>query len=210
MKHSLPRSPRTSTRTKVLVTSGLVALTAAGVGGAAFAAFSATDTASQSVGSGTMEFVDITANGAGQRLSVGASNVAPGDTIQRAVTLTNSGTVAMAGVTLTTTATTSSALNTNTTNGLKMSIDKCPTAWVEAGGPTAYTYTCSGTPVTVLASTPVIGSNVTLANISAGAGATNNLRVTLTLPTAADNTYQGLSSVIQYTFDGTQRAGTAA
>ena len=40
------------------------------------------------------------------------------------------------------------------------------------------------------------------------AGATDHLRITLTLPTGADNTLQGQSSVIGFTFNGTQRAGT--
>ena len=40
--------------------------------------------------------------------------------------------------TLTTTATTSSLLDTDTTNGLQMVIDKCSAAWTEAGPP--YTY----------------------------------------------------------------------
>jgi predicted ribosomally synthesized peptide with SipW-like signal peptide len=207
MKHSMPRTQRASTKTKALVTGGLVAITLAGVGGAAFAAFSATTSASQSIGSGTMAFVDISTNGAGQRLSVGASEIAPGDTIQRAVTLTNSGTVAMASATLTTAATTSSALNTDTANGLQMTIDKCSIAWTEAGGP-EYTYTCGGTTSTVLVSTPVIGANQALANLDVGAAATNDLRVTLTLPGTAGNTFQDLDSVIQYTFDGQQRAGT--
>lgn len=208
MKHSMPRSRRTST-TKALVAGGLVALTAAGVGGAAFAAFSATDNASQPIASGTMDFVDITANGAGQRLSVGATAIAPGDTIQRAVTLTNSGTVAMAGVTLTTNATLSSLLDTDATNGLQMTIDKCSTAWVEAGTAPAYTYTCGGATTSVLTTASVIGANRALTNINAGAAATNYLRVTLTLPGTADNTFQAKSSVVQYTFNGTQRAAIA-
>jgi spore coat-associated protein N len=208
MKHSMPRSQRASTKTKALVTGGLVAITLAGVGGAAFAAFSATTSASQNIGSGTMAFVDISTDGAGQRLSVGASEIAPSDTIQRAVTLTNSGTVAMASATLTTAASTSSALDTDTTNGLQMTIDKCSVAWTEGGTAPAYTYTCGGTTTSVLASTPVIGANLALSNLDVGAAATNNLRVTLTLPSTAGNTFQDLDSVIQYTFDGQQRAGT--
>lgn len=61
----------------------------------------------------------------------------------------------------------------------------------------------------MLASTPVVGSNMTLSNLSAlTAGSTDHLRVTLTLPAAAPNSMQGLTSTIQYTFTGTQRAGT--
>jgi hypothetical protein len=206
MKHSLDAPRRASTRTKALVTGGLVALTAAGVGGAAFAAFTGTTNAAQSVASGTVSLAGIGTNAAGNRLTVGASNIAAGDTIQRAVTVTNTGTIDLANITLTTNATTSSLLNTDTATGLQMTIDRCSVAWTESAVP--YTYTCSGTTSSVLASTPVIGSNLALSNLTLTASAANNLRVTLTLPSAAGNTLQAQSSVINYTFTGTQRAGT--
>ncbi len=208
MKHALPK-PRRSLRHKAMVTGGLLALATAGVGGAAFAAFSGTSNASQSVASGTLTLNGIGTNAAGNRLSVGASNIAAGDTIQRAVTLTTGGTLDLSSITLTTAATTSSLLNTDTTNGLQMVIDKCSVAWTETGTVAPFTYTCSGTTTSVLASTPVIGTNLALSNMTLTTGATNNLRVTLTLPSSAPNTLQGQSSVISYTFNATQRAATA-
>jgi hypothetical protein len=55
----------------------------------------------------------------------------------------------------------------------------------------------------------VIGGNLTLSNLgSTSAGATDHLRVTLTLPSGAGNTLQNLSSTITYAFTGTQRAAT--
>ena len=207
MKHALPPTRRTSTRTKAIVTGGLVALTVAGVGGAAFAAFTGTSNAAQSVASGTVSLAGIGTNAAGNRLTVGATNIAPGDTIQRAVTLTNTGTLDLASVVLTTNATTTSLLNTDATNGLQMTIDKCSVAWTESAIP--YTYTCAGTTTSVLASSPVIGTNLALPNLTLTAAAINNLRVTVTLPSAAGNTFQGLTSVVNYTFTGTQRAATA-
>jgi hypothetical protein len=90
-----------------------------------------------------------------------------------------------------------------------MAIDKCSVAWTEGGSAPAYTYTCSGSTSTVLASAPVVGSNLALSNLSAlTAGSTDHLRVTLTLPSGAGNTLQNQSSVIQYAFTGTQRAAT--
>jgi spore coat-associated protein N len=207
MKHALPPDRRTSARTKALVTGGLVALTVAGVGGAAFAAFTGTSNAAQSVASGTVSLAGIGTNAAGNRLTVAATNIAPGDTIQRAVTLTNTGTLDLANVVLTTNATTSSLLNTDAVNGLQVAIDKCSVAWTESAFP--YTYTCSGTTSSVLAGTPVIGTNLALSNLTLTAAASNNLRVTVTLPAAAGNGFQGLTSVINYTFTGTQRTATA-
>ncbi|MGO4604663.1 hypothetical protein AB4030_22285, partial [Terrabacter sp. 2YAF2] len=95
------------------------------------------------------------------------------------------------------------------TNGLQLSIDSCSSAWTEAGTAPAYTYTCSGTTKTVLSSQKVIGANVALTNLAALTnGQTDNLRVNLAFPVAADNTFQGQSSVINFDFTGTQRAAT--
>lgn len=101
-------------------------------------------------------------------------------------------------------------LDTDATNGLQLAIDRCSVPWTESGTSPAFTYTCSGTTSTVLATRPVIGSNLALSNLSAlTAGATDHLRVTLSFPSSAGNTFQGVSSAITYTFTATQRAGTA-
>jgi spore coat-associated protein N len=200
-RHGLPR--------KVLLSVAALGAAASIAGLGTFATFTSSTSASQSVSSGTVT-IGLGATGAStNRLTVGASNIAAGDTIQRSVDLINQGNLNLASVTLTTSATTSSLLNTDTTTGLQMVIDKCSVAWTESGTAPAYTYTCSGTTSTVLASTPIIGSNLALSNVSAlTAGATDHLRVTLTLPGAAGNTLQNQSSVIQYAFTGTQRAAT--
>jgi hypothetical protein len=206
MKHSLPEATRTSTRTKALVTGGLVALTVAGVGGAAFASFTGTTSATQSVSAGTLSLSAINGGGAGNRLTVPATDVAPGDTIQRAVTITTTGTVAITGMELTTTATDSSLLDSDATDGLQMVVDSCSVPWTESSVP--YTYTCvGGTTQLVLAETSVIGAERALGNIDTDAGATNHLRVTLTLPDTADDDFQAEASTLVYQFDATQRAG---
>jgi spore coat-associated protein N len=201
LRHGMPR--------KVLLSVAALGAAASIAGLGTFATFTSSTSASQSVSSGTVT-IGLGATGAAtNRLTVGASNIAAGDTIQRSVDLINQGNLNLASVTLTTSATTSSLLNTDTTNGLQMVIDKCSVAWTESGTAPAYTYTCSGTTTTVLASTPIVGSNLTLSNLSAlTAGATDHLRVTLTLPSTAGNTLQNQSSVIQYAFTGTQRAAT--
>jgi predicted ribosomally synthesized peptide with SipW-like signal peptide len=194
---------------KLLLSVAAIGAAAAIAGLGTYATFTSSTSASQSVASGTVT-VALGATGAStNRLTVGASNIAAGDTIQRSVDLINQGSLNLASVTLTTTATTSSLLNTDTSNGLQMAIDKCSAAWTEAGTAPAYTYTCSGTTTTVLASVPVIGANLALSNLSAlTAGATDHLRVTLTLPSTAGNSLQNQSSVIQYSLTGIQRAGT--
>jgi spore coat-associated protein N len=181
---------------------------AAGVASlATFASFtSSTAAQAQSLSSGT---VSITL-GAANRLTVGASNLVPGDTIQRAIDINNNGsagTSSVGAVTLTTTAPTSSLLDSDATNGLQMAIDKCSVAWTEAGPP--YTYTCGGTTTSVLATRAVIGASIALSNMSSiTAGNTDRLRVTLTLPAASGNALQGQSSTLNYVFTATQRAAT--
>ena len=89
-------------------------------------------------------------------LTVAANKLVPGDTVQRAVQLSNAaGQQDLSSVTLSTTAPTSSLLDTDATNGLQLVVDACSVPWTEAGTAPAYTYTCSGVTKPVLASRAV-------------------------------------------------------
>jgi spore coat-associated protein N len=194
--------------TRALLSLAALGVTAAIAGLGTFASFTSSTSASQTVASGTVT-LNLGATGAQtNRLTVGASGIAPGDTIQRSFDLSNAGSLDMASVSFSSTATTSSVLDTDPTNGLQMAIDRCSSAWTESGPP--YTYTCSGTTSTIISSRAVIGWNVAMPALSAlTAGGSDHLRLTLSFPSAAGNTFQGLSSTIQYTFTGTQRAGAS-
>lgn len=194
---------------KLLLSLALLG-SAAGVAGlGTYATYtSSTPAESQVLAAGTVS-IQLGQDGtAANRLDIGATGVAPGDTIQRAVDLSSAGNIGLAAVTLTTSASPTSKLDTDATNGLQLVIDACSTAWTESGPP--YAYSCSGTTRTVLASRPVIGTNLALSNLtSLTPGSTDHLRVTLTLPGTADNSFQGLNSGIGFVFTGTQRAGTS-
>lgn len=209
LTHAIRRSSdaRPGLSGKLLATVALLGAAASIAGLGTYATFTSTASQSHTIASGTVT-IALGATGAStNRLNIGASGLAPGDTIQRSVDLINSGSLDLASVTLTTTASPSSLLDTDTTNGLQMVIDKCSVAWTEAGPP--YTYTCGGTTSSVVASRPVIGSNLALSNLGATtAGATDHLRVTLTLPSGAGNNLQNQSSTVTYAFTGTQRAAT--
>jgi spore coat-associated protein N len=199
----------TKTIKRLVASFAAVGVAAAVAGLGTFATFTSSTTASHTISSGTVA-IALGATGAStNRLTVGASNVVPGDTIQRSADLINNGGASadnLSGIVLTTTASPSSLLDTEPTNGLQMTIDKCSVPWTEAGTAPAYTYTCSGTTTTVLASRAVIGSNIALSSLSSlTTGSTDHLRVMLTLPAAAPNTMQGLTSTISYNFVGTQR-----
>lgn len=196
---------------KILLSVGVLACAASIAGLGTFASFTSTTSASQTVSSGTVVIALGSTGSSANRLTVNATGIVPGDTMQRSFNLSNTGSQNLASVSLTTSATTSSLLDTDATNGLQMIIERCSVAWVEAGVSPAFTYTCAGTTSTVLASRAVIGSTLSLSNLTVTtAGNTDNLRLTLSLPSSAGNSFQGLSSTIQYSFTGTQRAGTNA
>jgi spore coat-associated protein N len=193
---------------KVAASFAVVGVASAVAGLGTFATFTSSTSASNTVATGTVVIALGSTGAATNRLNVNASDVAAGDTMQRSFDLTNSGSIDLSGITLTTSASPSSLLDTDATDGLQMVIDSCSVDWTESGS-APYTYTCGGTTATVLASRAVIGSALTLSNLTTTtAGNTDHLRLTLTLPSGAGNTFQNLSSTITYAFTGTQRAGT--
>jgi spore coat-associated protein N len=195
---------RTITRSsgrKLLLSIAALGAAASIAGFGTFATFTSSTSASNTIASGTLS---LTAPFS--RLGTGASPIAAGDTMQRAIDLSYAGSINFGSATLTTSATTSSSLDTDSTNGLQIAIDKCSQAWTESGPP--YTYTCGGSTSTVLASRALIGSNIALSNLALTVGATDHLRVTVSFPSSAGNTLQNQSSTVSYTFTGVQRAGT--
>lgn len=211
------RSTRRRTSTKLLLSLAALGTAGAIAGLGTFATFTSTTSASQRVTAGTVSIALGTGGTAANRLTIAATGIVPGDTISRAVDVTSSSTEGLGSVALTTTATVSSLLDTDTTNGLRLTVQRCPTSWTEstANAP-AYTYSCTG-------SSYVLGTSGTsgglqaiqtaavlpgLAALTTGSSV-DHLLVSLYLPTSAPNTMQGATSTIQYSFTGTQRAGAA-
>ena len=127
--------------------------------------------------------MDINLATTGYAIPATTAGFLPGDSMTRAVTLTNTAASSpLSSVTLATTATVSSILDTNTTNGLQLSVKSCSQAWTQGGTATAPTYTCAGT-VTDLGTTPVV-SNRTLrrAQQPDQPGGTDHLTFTISLP----------------------------
>lgn len=202
-------------RKRLGATTGKVLLSLAALGASAgiaglgtFATFTSTTSASQTASSATMT-IALGTPGAANRLTVNATGLVPGDTAQRAFNLTNSGSTSLASIKMTVTASPSSLLDTDATNGLQMVVDRCSVAWTESGTSPAFTYTCAGTTSSIIASRAIIGSNLDMTGLSAlTAGGTDYLRLTLTLPSNAGNSFQGLSSTVTYAITGTQPAAT--
>lgn len=200
-----------STSGKVLASVALLGVAASVAGLGTYGSFTSTTSASETVTAGTVDVQLGAAGTATNRLTVPATGIVPGDSIQRAATLTNTGNQNFGGVTLSTTpAGTASKLTTDTLNGLQVTVDACSVPWTETGTAPAYAYTCAGTTTSVLATRPIIGTDVALSNLASVTTAkADNLRVTATLPAAADNTFQGLTGTVNFAFTATQRAATS-
>src|SRR3954449_208316 len=116
-KAGLPRSR--SRGRKLLATAAILGAAASIAGLGTFATFTSSTSASHTVSSGTVT-VALGATGAStNRLTVDATAIAPGDTIQRSVDLSNTGSIDFGSVTLTTSASPTSLLDTDATNGLQ-------------------------------------------------------------------------------------------
>jgi spore coat-associated protein N len=196
---------RLDTTSKKLVASGAVIAAAAAVAGlGTFGSFTSSTSASTEVKSGTVK-IEL---GAANDLSIAATGLVPGDTVARPFQLSNTGSENLATLTLSTVATTTSKLDTDATNGLQLTIQDCPVAWTKNGT----TYNCAGGATTVLPTQPIVGANKTLTGSNLGSLTANGsdfLLATATFPTNADNTFQAQSSVVGFTFTGTQRTATA-
>ena len=194
------------TARKVLGSLGVLGAAAAVAGLGTFGTFTdSTTPISTEVASGT---VDIDLANPGYAIPASTTNFVPGDSMTRAVTLSNTGSAALSTVTLGVTATTSSVLNTDTTNGLQLQVRSCSQPWTQGGTAQSPTYTCAGT-TTDRFSGPVIGNRTLTGLNSLNPSGTDYLTFSISLPTAADNTFQGKSSTLSLVFTGTQRAATA-
>lgn len=196
-----------SAAVKVLASVALVGGAAAVAGLGTFGAFTSTTSASQDTTTGK---VVLTSTGGAQGFGAAVTNMVPGDTIQRSVTLARStDTEAFGSVKLTIAGTASNLLTSDATNGLQVKVEECAVAWVKSGND----LTCSGQVDQVVTQRAVLaGTGSDLAHVTSslnGASKTANLKVTLTLPATADNTFQGLQNTINFTFDATQRAAKA-
>jgi spore coat-associated protein N len=140
---------------------------------------------------------------------VPVTGMVAGDTISQPLTLANTGDQDLSSVTLTTTPTTSSRLDTDPVNGIQLQIQSCPIAWTQVGSAPRISYTCAS-PTTVLPSRPAVAAAVPVSPLtSLAAGLVDDLLVKVTLPDTANNDFQGLSSVVSFSFTGTQRGAVA-
>ncbi|MDQ0689932.1 TasA family protein [Arthrobacter sp. W4I7] len=190
-----------STPGKILASVTLVGAAAAVAGLGTYGAFTSTTNASQEVKAGR---VVIELGGTVNTISNPVAGLLPGDSVEKFVTLSNTGDSDFNAVTLTTTASTGTLLTSDVLNGLQLTVEACTTDWVAvANGPD----TCAGSK-TVVASTPILGTRVLTAPASLTATKSDHLKITTSLPTNAGDAFQGLTSTVNFTFDATQRTAS--
>lgn len=195
-----------------LAVIGASALITTGVGVFATLSASVNNVTPQAVDSGTL-VLSVDNNGAG--FSQEIANLAPGDLVNRFVTLTNSGSLEGKNLTFETAATGSATLVADgvspaTTKALKVSVTRCSVAWTSATG------TCSGTTSTLLSPT-TLGAVATAQTLISGSLAVDeevHLRISTELPGQSEVTVngvpplvtiQGASVNVTYTFVESQR-----
>jgi hypothetical protein len=201
---------RSHTTSKVLGSLAVIGAAAAVAGMGTFGTFTdSTAPLGTSVSTGTLD-INRAAGDAGGSLAVSATSFVPGDSIARAVTLTNDGTSALGSITLASAASASNLLSSDTVNGLQLAVDSCTVAWTKGTNATGGTvYSCTGAKKSVLASSPAVQATTALTGLnSMAAKSTDYLVVTVALPTTAGNAFQNLSNTLSVSFTGTQQTGT--
>lgn len=168
-------------------------------------AFSATQVttpvATQQVSSGAIH-IGLTGTASAESITVPAPNLAPGDTVTRAVLITNTGTAPFGGVTMSLTAPPGSL-----TGAVSWKAQTCSAAWVATsladGG---WSYSCPGTSTTVASGTGPAAAPMPLPApfIGLAPGKSEPLAVTFTVPTSIGNSAQGSSMQVSYSFAATQ------
>lgn len=178
-----------------------------------------TSSVPQTVAAGTLRLTMSATNpSAGFGSSI--SNLAPGDVVNRYVTLTNSGTLGGQGLTLTIASSGTPSLITDaatpaTTRALRVTVQSCSVAWTQATGLCAGVAGISEIAATTLSS---FASAQALTTTSLAPNGGLNLRIQTALPdqlettvdgTLPGNTVQGGSVNLTYTFFETQRTATS-
>lgn len=168
----------------------------------------------ESVNAGTLN-LSMADNGAG--FSQGISNIAPGDTVNRYVNLTNSGTLDGRNLTLAVTGTGSQSLIADGTSSraLKLTVKACSVAWDATAG------TCAGTSTTLLTGTTLasLAGGVGLESVAFNSGQSRHLQLSLALPDQNETTtngitptetVQGQTTQLSYNFGITQRTAATS
>lgn len=205
-----------TTTSKVLASAALLAAAAGVAGLGTYGAFTGTTSASAQVTAGDPRL------GVEGLTDFVAAGFVPGDSMQRAVTLKNTGNEALSAITLSSTSAFKTALTG--TGGLKISVDSCDKAWtvvpsIHIGQ--ADTLTCESRTGSkpLVQGANAVSTKLALSNgdnplpahtVKSGDvdGTLTFLRVTVSLPaTVVDDSMKGKTDKIVLSFSGVTRDG---
>ena len=213
-----------SVRAKVLATVLIIGGTSAFLTAGTYALFTAnTVSANNLFATGTLTM----GNSNSASATVTLSNMIPGDTVTGTVNVQNTGSEDIAAYQLASAVTAPAIpnlLTTDSVNGLQVWVSRCSVAWT-GSGPSA---TCGGTqsdvigtsaaPLAIASGSPYsLAANAfctSSASVTAAVRATRGttcsltgndyLKVRISLPSTATNAFQGLSTTLSLTWQGTQ------
>lgn len=164
---------------------------------------SASNVSGGSINAGTLKLTQAPAGATGGFIT-DITNLAPGDTVNRYVNLTNGGTLDGASLTLATVASPSNALTTDGAAGLQVTIKECAVAWTAAG-------VCTPGATNVMSATSLLDLGVAkpLTVTSLLSTSVNRLQFSINLPAGSETTIngtlpsgtvQGLTTAITWNF----------
>ncbi len=225
MSRHTQHNDRKRGRTVVAASFAVAGLAITGAGVYAGLNATATNTTAQTVDSGTLKLT-MANNGAGFGQIV--AKLAPGDTVNRYVDLSNSGTLAAQALSLRVADTVDSKLTTDATNGLRVTVNRCAdsatttgAAWDPATGNCVAKLLSDGITATtgvvsaLATAVPLATLQTTASTLVSGAvDASYKLQMSLVLPDQNETTVngtvpagiQGLTASLTWTFDEQQRA----
>jgi spore coat-associated protein N len=188
------------------------------VGSSVFASLTATanNTSAHSVTSGTLKLTQAASGVAGLTagFATAVTAIAPGDTINRYIDLSNGGTLDGASMTLKVADANTSTLTSSALTGLAVVVKECTVPY------TTVTGICSGSETTVLTTTAnalLTPLALPVAAADLVAGAVSRLHFLISLPASSEITtngtlpgssIQGATALLTWTITETQRNGT--
>lgn len=196
---------------KIGAGTAAAAVSATALLGGTYAAFTGTAAAGpQSIASGTVELALSKADGSTAYATTAISNIAPGDQVQRYITVTNSGSLSIADMKLSGTTAGSTLLFTHA-DGVTVQLDRCEVAWTVGTGNCTLSGGGAGTITSALSVRKVdsLSAAATLATAAIPTAANEKAyyKATYVLPSIAeDQALEGLTASTALTFTSTQRA----
>ncbi len=197
-------SARRSPIAKAVASVGVLAAAAAVAGMGSFGTFTdSTSPVDTNVDTGVLS-INLSPAASYATVPVTPGALLPGDRTSTPFDLVNDGNLAWEAVTFKSWATSSSALDSDTVNGLQLTVESCSDSWTVAGSG----YVCGGD-VRSFYTGPIVMDRALEGAASLTAGGVDHLLATITFPTTGGDALKNNSSRLAFQFNAVQRNGAA-